>query len=70
MPEDSFWACFRDMATQLSGDREKSEKMMDLQTADLRELPKDARDDLRGDLKMVVGELDRLATRISAMDSE
>jgi hypothetical protein len=70
MPEDSFWSCLRDMARQLSGDREKSEMTLDRLTADLKELPEDARHDLRGDLMMIVGELARLTTRITEMDSE
>jgi hypothetical protein len=49
--------------------RQKSEQLMEQLTADLRDLPESARHDLRGDLMMVVGELARLSTRISEMDT-
>jgi hypothetical protein len=68
MPEDRFWACLREITEQLSGQREKSEQLMERLTTDLRELPESARHDLRGDLMMVVGELARLSTRISEME--
>jgi hypothetical protein len=67
MSDDNFWPCLSDMIGILAGDRQTSEATLDRLENELRTIPKDKRFELRNDMMIVVGQLARLATRISEM---
>lgn len=62
------WPVISELATALDGDRETSERTLDRLSAELRTIPRDARDETRRQMILIVAALSRLEVRMIDSD--
>lgn len=62
------WPIISELATALDGDRETSERTLDRLSAELRTIPRDARDETRRQMILIVAALSRLEVRMIDSD--
>jgi hypothetical protein len=65
---DHVWPMITDLSIALDGDRELSEKKLDVLQGELRLIPRAARDDLRRQMIQIVAALSRLEVRLIDAD--
>jgi len=65
---EDVWPLIAMLATELDGDRESSEQMLDQLEAELRKTPRDARNETRRQMIQVVAALSRLEVRLIDVD--
>ena len=68
MPHQSIWLCIDSLATLLDGGREASEGMIDELETELKEYPKNDRDEMRRKIIVIVAALARLEVRLVGAD--
>jgi len=61
---ENVWLLVTELAAALDGDRESSERMLDQLEAELRIIPREARDETRRQMIQVVAALSRLEVRM------
>ena len=64
----SVWQLVADLANALDGDREASEQKLDQLENELRQIPREARDETRRQMIQIVAALSRLEVRMIASD--
>jgi len=62
------WPVVKELAAELDGNRERSEQTLNQLEAELRSLPRNARDEIRRQMVQIVASLSRLEVRLVASD--
>lgn len=65
---ENLWPVVSELATALDGDRESSEQTLNQLEAELRSIPREARDETRRQMIQIVAALSRLEVRMVDAD--